>query len=190
MATQIAVCVSIGLVGLFYLTSYERFVMVPYLRKYGVNALVSSAGRWNRQRDSIFSILWPAIEEAGARGLPMLAITNLTTLFWVLLLMNIGFVIGHRDRDIIGTHRWLLRYAHGLVVVIAAVWTYNLYVCFALHAIWNLSVTVRRWNCDGRDRIIVWSEGPLEILLNQEALPSRSERKLFCNMRSVYASAN
>jgi hypothetical protein len=184
MLQQIVICLTVGLAGMAYLIVYERHVMVPVLRTAGPYWLVRQHKKWTHERDSVFGLLWPAAEEAVARGIPMLLVTDPVPLFVVLMLLNIGFTIAHRDRDVIGTLRWLLRYAHGLVVILAAVWTYNLYVCFAIHAAWNLWVTLRRWDHDNRDRIVVWTEGPLEILVGPGSQPSKTWRILFRSMRS------
>lgn len=184
MLTQIVTCIVIGLVGLTYLIGYERLVMVPSLRIGGPFWIAKHRYRWTHQRDSVFTTLWPAAEEAGARGVPMLLLPNRWALLAVLLAMNVGFVVAHRDRDVIGTGRWLLRFVDGLVITAAAVWTYNLYICFALHAAGNLSVTARRWHNDKRDRIMIWTEGPLEILLDPGAQKSQSWRVLFPRMHS------
>lgn len=188
MFQQIVICFAIGLVGMCYLIGYEQAVMLPVFRAGGANWVAQYRYRWIRQRDSVFTTLWPAAEEAVARGIPMLLCPNRWVLLVVLLLVNIGFMAAHPDRTAIGLHRWLLRYLHGLVVIVVAVATYNLYLCFMLHAMWNMSVTARRWHHDNRDRITIWTEGPLEILTNPGAKPTPKGRWIFRHRHFVYAN--
>lgn len=104
------------------------------------------------------------------------------------MLLNVGFALGHPDSDVIGPVRVIIRFVCGLAFLIPAVWLYSLFACFVLHALWNLSVTIRRWNHDSRDRIMVWTEGPLEILTQPGAKPSMTIRRIFRNTQTVRAN--
>ncbi len=188
MFEQIAICIAIGLVGMCYLIGYEQLVMVPIWQAGGANWIARYRYRWIHQRDSVFTTLWPAAEEAGARGIPMLLFPNGWVLLTVLLLINVGFMVAHPDRDVIGLHRWLLRFLHGLVVIVVAVATYNLYLCFMLHGLWNMSVIARRWHNDKSDRIVIWTEGPLEVLTSPGAKPRQSGRWLFRKWNYAYVN--
>lgn len=188
MFEQIVICLAIGLVGMSYLIGYEQLIMLPVLRAGGAIWIAKYRYRWVHQRDSVFTTLWPAAEEAAGRGVPMLLLSNRWMLLGVLLLINAVSVAAHPDRDVIGLHRWLLRFLHGLVVIVVAVTTYNLYLCFMLHALWNMSVVVRRWHNDRSDRIIIWTEGPLEVLTNPGAKPRQSGHWLFRKWKYVYAN--
>lgn len=186
MQTQLMASALLGLLGLIYLLAYERVVMAPGLRRYGTDWVARRKLRWWRQRDTPVSLMWPGMEEAMVRGIPMLLIQNRLYLLLALLAANAAFTLGHLDSDTIGIRRWLLRYSRGLVYSAPALFG-QLWLCVLLHAGWNLASSLHHWYRYPDDRIVIWTEGPLEVLITAEAQASNSRGHIFRNQRSVCA---
>ncbi len=195
---QIYVAIVIGFVGFTYCLTYETLVTARGFERHGAEWLI----RHNRRRTIHllgYSMLFPAMEEAGVRGVPMLITSNRLWLACILVSMNVAFMAAHRDRDIMATsksdasfvqkHRWELRFASGLLFLIPAVVFYNLYGCIALHSAWNLQAAIdrlRRNRYALRDgRIIVLSVRPFELLVDPDAKPALNMRKVLRHMRTI-----
>jgi hypothetical protein len=201
---QVYVAIAIGFVGLAYCLTYETLVTTRGFERHGAEWLISH----NRRRTIHllgYTMLWPAMEEAVVRGVPMLITSNRLLLTCILVGMNVAFMAAHRDRDIMATnkpdasfvqkHRWELRFDSGLLFLIPAVVFYNLYGCIALHAAWNLQAAIARLRGNRyalRDgRIIVLSVRPFELLVDPDAKPGLNMRKLLRHMRTIrYSNPN
>ena len=198
MILQLLVAGGVGLIGLLYCVTYETFVTARGFRKHGVQWVILR----NRRRTRAllgFTLLWPCIEEALVRGLPMFFVTDRFWLGLVLVVMNVVFMFGHLDRDIIGAdtqfasfftrHSWVIsRLGGGLLFLIPAVGFHNLYGCIALHSAWNLYAVVKQLKLSPyalwHGRIIVLAVQPFEILVDPGLEPSTNFRKLFRGMRT------